>query len=128
MPSPKPIPKFKQTFMPPSPAAVRRATVRDVQALALEESEASIRSLAAIRDDPTAPHMARVAADKELLDRGVGKPPQTVTNRIIRSADDLTDEELDAFLASGAAEHGLTVEELDAALAHIHAEQEGTRH
>jgi hypothetical protein len=46
--------------------------------LAQGETEANIRFLIAIRDNQRAPFAARVAAVRELLDRGYGKAAQPV--------------------------------------------------
>ena len=51
----------------------------------------------------------RVAAIRELYDRGYGRPPQTVNVRRITSIQDLTDEELDV-LAMEAERQGITIE------------------
>lgn len=50
---------------------------RDVKELAQEYVESSIAGLAEIAQDKGAPHAARVAAHRELLDRACGKPSQT---------------------------------------------------
>jgi hypothetical protein len=56
--------------------------------------------LVAVRDDANAPASARVAACNALLDRGWGKPAQTITQNINakRSALDWTTDELVDFL------------------------------
>lgn len=50
----------------------------DVRALALGYTEECLRVLAGIMRDKDAPHVARVSATKELLDRGHGKSVQGV--------------------------------------------------
>ena len=55
---------------------VRTATLPDIQALAKDKTEAALNVLAAIMYRETANAFARVAAAKELLDRGWGKPVQ----------------------------------------------------
>ncbi len=45
---------------------------------AREHSPAAISTLVEIMNDHSAPHAARIAAANALLDRGYGKPPQTV--------------------------------------------------
>lgn len=54
----------------------RPAVLKDIRAAAQQEGEACIRALVAIRDNPSSPEAARVAAIRELLDRGFGKPTQ----------------------------------------------------
>ena len=50
----------------------------EVIRLARQETEASLRTLAQIRDSEEAPAPARVQASTALLDRGWGKPAQPV--------------------------------------------------
>ena len=50
--------------------------------LARAQTEASIKTLVEIRDSTQAPAAARVGAANALLDRGWGKPAQTVTQTI----------------------------------------------
>jgi hypothetical protein len=50
----------------------------DVRALARASGEKSIALLEMIRDDPEAPPAVRCLAANSLLDRGYGRPPQSV--------------------------------------------------
>jgi hypothetical protein len=54
----------------------------EVRDLARQETAKSIQMLAKIRDDARAPAQARVAACSALLDRGWGKPAQSVIAEI----------------------------------------------
>ena len=64
----------------------------------------AISTLAAIMRDPKAPAAARALASNSILDRAFGKPAQAVSTTITaRSARELTDEELLAIVAGGAA-------------------------
>ena len=56
--------------------------------------------LVALRDDPATPAVVQLGAVQAMFDRAHGEPAQTITNRIIRSLADLTNQELDALLAS----------------------------
>ena len=56
----------------------RPKVVADVQNAAREHSGEAIETLAQIMCDPKAPAAARIAAASALLDRGYGKPLQTV--------------------------------------------------
>lgn len=56
----------------------RPKTIALLRELAQGETEANIRALVAIRDNKRAPCAARIAAVRELLDRGFGKSAQTV--------------------------------------------------
>ncbi|WP_339031740.1 hypothetical protein WI604_09555 [Bradyrhizobium symbiodeficiens] len=51
-------------------------TLSDIQSLARDKTEAALLVLAAIMNRETANAFARVAAAKELLDRGWGRPVQ----------------------------------------------------
>jgi hypothetical protein len=68
--------------------------------LARAQTEASIKTLVEIRDSTQAPAAARVGAANALLDRGWGKPAQTVTQTIEqqRSVREWTTDELIAYL------------------------------
>jgi hypothetical protein len=78
----------------------RPAVVKTLQALAREQA---IQALVAALKHPS----TRVSAATALLDRGYGRPIQTQHTRVIRSASDLTDEELAAIIAGGEAEEDL---------------------
>jgi hypothetical protein len=54
----------------------------DIRSLARSHTETAIRVLAGIMREPDAPAAARVSAAQALLDRGWGKPDQTVTNDV----------------------------------------------
>lgn len=55
---------------------VRNKITKDVKDLAQEFGEEAIKALVEIVRDGEAPHAARVAAIKEVLDRGYGKSKQ----------------------------------------------------
>lgn len=59
------------------PGTVNKSTAR-IKELAAPYSEEAIEILVAIARDTAAPPPARVAAVKELLDRGHGRPAQSV--------------------------------------------------
>jgi hypothetical protein len=50
-----------------------------VKEIAGQYNEKAVKMLAAIMNDPQAPHAARVAAAGQLLDRGHGRPSQSMT-------------------------------------------------
>jgi hypothetical protein len=56
----------------------RPKVLAGVRGLAQEQTAQSIRVLVTIRDDEWAPHAARIAAAREILDRAYGKPTQLV--------------------------------------------------
>lgn len=76
----------KGRFAPgtPSPGVSpgRPPIIRPVRELALQHTENAIKMLAEIASDPNMHGSARVAAIKEILDRGVGKVTQPVDNAI----------------------------------------------
>ncbi len=72
----------KGRFVPgvpgPGVSPGRPAVIKPVRELARQHTEAAIKALAAIMDNPMAHDSARVAAIKELLDRGEGKVTQSI--------------------------------------------------
>ena len=50
----------------------------DIRSLARVHTETCLKVLAGIMNEPTAPHVARVAATNSLLDRGWGKAPVAI--------------------------------------------------
>jgi len=56
----------------------RPKVVTNVRELAQEQTARSIEVLVTIRDDARAPHAARIAAAREILDRAYGKPTQPI--------------------------------------------------
>lgn len=74
----------------------RPVVLKNLQALAREHTEEAIDALVAALKHPA----TRVQAATALLDRGYGRPIQTSNHRVIRSVADLSDQELDALLAS----------------------------
>jgi hypothetical protein len=57
----------------------RKRTPADLRSLARSYTRKSVKVLAGIMMQEKAPEAARVAASKELLDRGWGKPAQSHT-------------------------------------------------
>lgn len=73
----------------------------DIRSLARSHTETAINTLAGIMREAKSPPAARVAAAQALLDRGWGKPAQTVNQTIVRvDPEKLSDAEL-AALAAG---------------------------
>ena len=72
----------------------------DIKSLARVHTEAAVRTLAGVMNQPDAPAAARVSAAQALLDRGWGKPTQTIEATIDdkRDAADWTREELVTFI------------------------------
>jgi hypothetical protein len=76
----------------------------DIRSLARAHTDTAINTLAGIMREKDAPPAARVAAAQALLDRGWGKPAQTMEMTVKRvSARDLGDDEL-ANIATGSSE------------------------
>lgn len=79
-------------------------TPTDIRSLARSHTETALSTLAGIMRETKAPHAARVSAAVALLDRGWGKPQQTVDMTVRRQiAKELSDDEL-ADIAVGSGE------------------------
>jgi hypothetical protein len=79
-------------------------TIKEIQSLARNHTESAIKVLAGIMTNGEAPHSARVSAATALMDRGWGKPAQTVDMTVRRQiAKELSDDEL-ADIAVGSGE------------------------
>lgn len=79
-------------------------TPTDIRSLARSHTETALKTLAGIMQQSDAPPAARVSAATALLDRGWGKPQQTVDMTVRRQiAKDLADDEL-ADIAVGRGE------------------------
>jgi hypothetical protein len=77
----------------------RPKVVGEVQALAREYSEEAISALRDIIRDKKAPPAARCVAANSILDRGYGRPSQTINQGLVdKPVDQMTDEELMARL------------------------------
>jgi hypothetical protein len=77
----------------------RPKVVGEVQALAREISEEAISALRDIIRDKKAPPAARCVAANSILDRGYGRPSQTINQGLVdKPVDQMTDEELMARL------------------------------
>jgi hypothetical protein len=68
---------WKKGAPSPNPGG-RPALFAELREAAQLEGPASIRKLAEIRDNPKAPYLAQIAAANSLLDRGYGRPMQSV--------------------------------------------------
>jgi hypothetical protein len=79
-----------------------RRVIADVKAAARELTPVAMDTLKQVMKDPKAPAAARVGAATAVLDRGWGRPEQTV-NANVSVFDQLNDEEQKALLAVFAA-------------------------
>lgn len=59
------------------PAGSLNKATAEIREAAQEYTEKALETLVAIMEDKDAPHAARVAAARDILDRGHGKPRQT---------------------------------------------------
>ena len=73
----------------------------DVKQLAKEASEEAVKTLVEIMKDKAAPSAARASAANAILDRGWGKPQQTIEANI-NHFEHMTDEQLESFIAGAA--------------------------
>jgi len=79
----------------------RPKVVGEVQALARELTTEAVQTLRDIMRDKRAPHTARGYAANSILDRGYGRPSQTIsTGDRGRPLDQMTDDELTAIAAA----------------------------
>jgi hypothetical protein len=79
-------------------------TPTEIASLARQHTAGALKTLAHIMNEPDAPPSARVSAAQALLDRGWGKPAQTMDMTVRRvSAKELPDDEL-ADIAAGSGE------------------------
>jgi hypothetical protein len=94
----RPFPKGRS----PNPGG-RPRVLKDIQELAREKSPEALETLADIMANQKAPAAARVAAANALLDRGYGRPLQSLsqTMTINKRAEEMTDDELATIAASG---------------------------
>lgn len=78
-------------------------TPTDIRSLARSHTNSAIKTLAGIMNESEAPAAARVSAASALLDRGWGKPNQTMEMTVKRvTASQLGDDELaDIALGGG---------------------------
>jgi hypothetical protein len=81
----------------------RPRVIAEIQSLARQHTADAIETLATIMKDGRASAPARVSAAMALLDRGYGKPVQTIDN-LQKSARELSDQELLAIIAAGEGE------------------------
>jgi len=79
-------------------------TPTDIRSLARSHTQKALNVLAGIMEQGDAPPAARVSAAQALLDRGWGKPAQTVDMTVRKQiAKELSDDEL-AGIATGSGE------------------------
>ncbi|MBC9876368.1 hypothetical protein G8O24_03290 [Bradyrhizobium sp. INPA01-394B] len=74
------IPVYQHVAQPMTSEDYMAPTLADIQALARSRTETAVHVLSSIMVRETANAFARVAAAKELLDRGWGKPAQPLAN------------------------------------------------
>lgn len=82
-----------------NPGGMHKGTA-ELKKIAREWTESAIRTLGAVMADVKAPPAARVAAASAILDRGHGKPTQQVEVGGPGAFAAMSDDELDAFIAS----------------------------
>lgn len=87
----------------------RPAVIREVRDLARAHTVTAFNTLLSVCENCKAPPAARVAAAAHILDRGFGKPQQSIVSTI-RDARRYTDDELYAFLIESEGGGGITAE------------------
>lgn len=88
-------------------------TTREIKELAEPFGAEAIEVLARIMRDDNADPRTQVAAAKELLDRGYGRPTQAVTVDARVAVREMSDEDLHQQIKTLAAQIGLSVATLD---------------
>jgi len=90
----------------------RPKAVYDLQALAREHAPLALQTLIEVAADNSATHASRVAAACALLDRGFGRPAQTVHSTVVNlDLDKWTDADLAGYLARNRSVSGPEAEE-----------------
>jgi hypothetical protein len=77
----------------------RPKELRDIVELARSHGPEAIKTLADVMNNDQAPPAARVAASTAILDRGYGKPPQTIDANV-NMMDNLSDAELAGLVSA----------------------------
>jgi hypothetical protein len=81
-------------FSPGNPGGGRKPIPEDVKEMARALAPEAIQTLGEIMLDKEAPPPSRVAAATTLLDRGYGRPAQTINANVSRTIVDVSDQEL----------------------------------
>lgn len=79
----------------------RKPIPQDVKDMARALAPEAIKALGSILRDSEAPPAARVSAATAILDRGYGKPAQTINANVRRTIVELSDAELAAIATGG---------------------------
>lgn len=95
----------------------RPKVVAEVRELARAHTEDALSTLASIMKNEDAPPAARVSAAAHILDRGYGKPQQSIVSTI-RDVRQLTDDELLAYLVETDGGEGIVEEAGSSGLPH----------
>ncbi len=77
----------------------KRDAIKDVRELARSFSKDAVETLYAVMKDKKSPPGTKLVAANSILDRGWGKPQQTIEANVTTSFDGMTDDELRAFIA-----------------------------
>jgi hypothetical protein len=88
--------------LPPQAKAEAIQAIHDVKAAAKAETADAIKTLKTVMNNESAPSAARVGAAIAILDRGWGKPEQTVSANV-SVFDQMTDDEQKTLLSALAA-------------------------
>lgn len=90
-----------------NPGGMPKGTA-EIKELARVHSADAIATIAKIMRDEAAPHAARVMAAERLLDRGFGKPKQFVEASVSHFVEEMSREELEAYVIREAEELGFS--------------------
>ena len=89
------------------PKGAKNKATLELKGLAQQHTEDALKTLVEIMLSAESSAQARVAAANSVLDRGFGKPHQSIEAEITGTVADITDEELDKRIAEIAKQTGI---------------------
>ena len=89
------------------PRGAKNKATLELKGLAQRHTEDALKTLVEIMLSAESSDKARVAAANAILDRGFGKPHQSIDAEIAGTIADITDEELDKRIAEIARQTGI---------------------
>lgn len=90
------------------PKGTKNKATLELKGLAQQHTEDALKTLVEIMLSTESSDKARVAAANAILDRGFGKPHQSIDAEITGTIADITDDELDKRIAEIARQTGIT--------------------
>ena len=90
------------------PRGAKNKSTLELKGLAQQHTEDALKTLVEIMLSAESSDKARVAAANSILDRGFGKPHQSIDAEITGTIADITDDELDKRIIEIARQTGIT--------------------